>query len=606
MTQPSENESIFNRGALHILTGAIAGWGARDGGEALERGVRVGSALQNSYLREKQFNQNQQDSQRYNDLREKSMNLDMQYKQKRLDAMDQEESGNLFYKRLDAMNRMSQQQTAGYRKEYVTGASQPRPTDGVTYPVSEKQAELIDNMTKGSETLADLNSLMYSMHEAETSNSKSVKEEAGFMSKALGLKHGISVIDTPNGKIIKTRHGNFPFSYESADKIRKAYENDVNSSRGKLEDIYRTRNNATSASQKFLMKNLADLHLDPKQSLLIAQQYSSDIAQNPVMERSMDLANRLDRLISVKDPKFAQMEKTELVNLLDKAEVKYMKSSDDGQYMINAASLNDYINRFNGGQRVEVADDMGVLGAMIPVDANLVKDIFNRSGLNNLKDTYINEAKDISDRRVKAMTQATQASFGEYAMKEEFKAGLAIREKVATDEALTASKQRRIVEKNDWTGASPDEVMDSYNFNVTEREEFERELSSKMSQTYIKDNVSFIKKKYKEFTGKEFSGEKDAKGNEIPMELDTTVIKLIQDLPEFQKQFKEDSKSVDRLGKTILRRMATPERRKAARIIDANDKREYKQAGEYASELMKKNANSVQSIKKQLDSILED
>lgn len=603
MTQPTENDFTFNRAALHILGGAVAGFGARDGGEALERGVRVGTALQNSYLKEKQFYQNQQDSQRYNDLREKSMNLDMQYKQKRLDAMDQDTAGNDFLRRLDVLNKMTGGQSAGYRKDYISRATQPIATDGLTYPIDEKQAELIDSMTKGSETLADLNMLMYSMHEAENSDSVSVKKEAQFASKVLGMKHGISIVDTPNGKFIKTRHGSYPLAYESADKIRQAYENDVNSTRGKLEDIYRTRNTAASASQKHILKKISGMGLDVKQELQIAQQYSSEIVQNPVMARSMDIANSLDRLLSAKDPKFTQMEQAELASKFEKGNVIYSQDAQTGAFLVNPESLNEYINRFNGGEKVDVVDGMGVKGGMVPVDATLVQDLFNRSGLNNLSEKYTTESKSIAERRVREASDKMRSEFSMYQQQKIFDAELDVKKTVAKEEALTQAKRDRI-KGGDWTGASPDEVMDSNDFNATERENFERELSTKMSQTFIQDNVSFIKKKYKEFTGNDFSGGVDEKGKPVPMELDTTVIRLIQDLPEFQKQFKDDAKSIDRLSKTVLRRMVHPERRKASRVIDANDRLQYKEAQNIAWSESIQNSIKEKNKKSQLDSIL--
>ncbi len=588
MTQDTGMKEGFDwsSSALHILAGAAAGIGAKDGGEALQRGVYVGTALQNSRLKQRQFEQNSRDQEKFGKLKEEQMVLDNQYKQKRLDMMDAEKDSG-FLKRFQMLRSVTAPRAMSYRKSTFDRITQPVDTDGaMTYPLDEKDAEFVESVNKFAETEADTDALVYSLVQAEGGD-----KEAEFISKALGVKYGISTeVDSNGNKFFKTPYGAFPAEYASADKLKKRIREEKMAVEKKVTDLRRTRHLASSGAQKHMLNNMMESNLDSKQKVHIAEQYAKEISGNPIMARSQDFAHTAKSILEAKDPRMVQFELAELTTKLKKGNVSYHQNPKDGSYYVNGKEFNDYVNRYNSGDKVNVMPEGD---GMIKVDENLVKDIYDRSGLNNLSDSYMSQVDKMSESRQNQMKVALQSELGMYAQKERLESDIK-RESDIKSEEITDQRKAQKIQKGDWSKASPEEVIGAYQLNTTEVEVYNEELAIAMNKRFS-DNAGYmntLKKEYKEFTGNEYD----------PKNPDASALAVVKQLPIFDKVF--SSKQEESVGKSILRKLVRD--RKANRVKDVNDRMGAQFEALKSQRNLESNAKASQNKSNVLGSLLDD
>lgn len=584
--QKNPMDSSFWRTATHIVAGAAAGIGAKDGGQAMRNGVYVGTALQNSYLKEKEFEYNRNAREKYNAQREETMELDNKLKRARLDQYENNQKDDDFLGELKAINSLMGGRTMSYRQptfRRIT-ASQPTEKMGVDYPLDEKEAERIESINKYSETMANVDAFMLSTEHFLTKGGR----QSEIMSKTLGTKLDMKVVTLGDGsKAVKTPFGFFEATHENASKIKALYQEKKLAEEQKLVQMRRARHTAASGAQSYLLKHMNELNLDTKEKIHFAEKYSQEVAGKPHMARTMDFAHTANRLIKAKDKEFSQTEKAELVNKLKKSNVKFHQS-DKGEYYIDGKTFNDYVNRFNNGERIEVMSD-----SMQKVDENLISQMYGKAGIDNLAQNLLGEAKGYSDRRSEAQAQEMKAGLSIYAQKERIKAQASEEADLMKDQIKEQKTQRDIV-KGKWSKSSPEEIMETLEFNATEREEYSKQLSEEMSRRFSdkKGYMKTLKSEYQELTGSPLDLES----------IDNTAMSLIKQLPVFEKMF--SSKQEEFIGKMVLKRLTRD--RTPNRITNTNKKLDANFKALQSKRTLEKNIEANKKKASVLDSILDD
>jgi hypothetical protein len=446
----------FGRAAMHIMAGAAAGIGGRDGADALARGIQVGTALQGSYLRDEQFKRDSRRQQEGDELRRVGLRLDNQYKQKRLEnAFDDD---GKFLRNFQVLRNLTAGQTMKYKRESFERLTRRQPSDGtITYPIDENQAGAMQRISKGAETLSELDVLFFSLDQAESGN-----EQAKFISRALLTKSGMKVITADSGnRFIKTPFGTFPFEHDSAAKIKALYERDIFANEQKLQDIWQTRGKASSGAQKFMLNRIGGMDLDAKQSIQVAETYARDVASNPLQARSLNFAHTADRVLNQKDPGMLQYELPELLAEFKRGSVEFHQAKN-GDFYVDGKSFNRYINKFNSGDDVKILDE-----ANVKVDKNMIEDIMNRSGLNSKAEQYIQDAATISNMRSNSKAQAMEAEFAadfrkKISTQRAAAAGEGFKEEAAQNRIQRDIKQGRLAKHSFET------IVDNLTYPVTE------------------------------------------------------------------------------------------------------------------------------------------
>jgi hypothetical protein len=584
--QANPMDSSFWRTATHIVAGAAAGIGARDGGQAMRNGVYVGTALQNSYLKEKEFEYNRAAREKYDAQREESMELDNKLKKQRLELYENKQKDDDFLGELKAINSMMGSQVMRNRQESFRRitASHPGAQEGLFYPLDEKEAEKIESVTKYSETMANVDAYMLATEHYLTKGGK----QAELMHKALGAKLGLSIKTLDNGeKVVLTPFGTFPANYQNASKLKKMFHDKKLAEEQLLIQMRRTRHTAASGAQSYLLKHMSDLNLDSKDKLLIAQQYSKEIAGKPHMARTMDFAHTANRLIKSKDKEFSETEKAELVTKLKKANVNFHRSNK-GEYYIDGKSFNEYVNRFNNGEPIKVMSD-----SMQKVDENLVSQMYGRAGIDNLAQNLLKEAEGYSEKRTQDQASQLQSELSKYAQKKRIDAQADIEADLLKEQAVTQKRTKDIV-SGKWSKSSPEEIMETLKFNTTEREAYHKQLASEMSRRFSdkKGYMNTLKKEYQELTGSPLDLEN----------INSTAMATIKQLPVFEKMF--SSKQEDNIGKMILKRLTRD--RTQNRVTDVNRRLDANYKALESERILKKNAESKLKKASVLDSILDD
>ena len=584
--QSNPMDSSFWRTATHIVAGAAAGIGAKDGGEAMRNGVYVGTALQNSYLKEKQFEYNKTAKEKYDAQREESMELDNKLKRARLEQYENSQKDDDFLGELKAINSLLGGQTMSYRQPTFGRITTSQPTErmGLDYPLDEKEAERIESINKYSETMANVDAYMLSTEHYLSKGGK----QSEIMSKALGAKLDMKIVTLGDGsKAVKTPFGFFEATHENASKIKALYQEKKLAEEQKLIQMRRTRHTAASGAQSYLLKHMNELNLDTKEKIHFAEKYSQEVAGKPHMARTMDFAHTANRLIKAKDKEFSQTEKAELANKLKKANVKFHQS-DKGEYYIDGKSFNDYVNRFNNGERIEVMSD-----SMQKVDENLISQMYGRAGIDNLAQNLLTEAKGYSDRRTESQEAQLQSELGKFAQQARI-ASQAKAEAELMKEQVKGQKTQSDIIKGQWSKSSPEEIMNALQFNATEQEAYHKQLAEEMSRRFSdkKGYMKTLKSEYKELTGEELNLET----------IDATAMSLIKQLPVFEKMF--SAKQEDYIGKMILKRLTRD--RTPNRIIDVNERIGANFKALKSQKTLEENLKANKEKKSILDSLLED
>ncbi len=580
--------SNFWRGAMHIVAGGLAGVSGRDGNDAIFRGAQIGSSLQNSYIKDQQFQQGMRDRKKYNQYRDEQHELDTEYKRKRNDLMGARDADNEFMSDIKMMESLSSSRAMGYKGQSMSRLTARKPTDGsLTYPVNEKDAERIQSISKGHETLSEIDMLVYSMYESESGQSK----KASKFAKILGMKHGVSIETGESGnRFIKTKFGAFPLELESAKKIKALYEKDVTSQEAKLSDIWSTRQTAYSGAQKHILGKMDDLNLDSKDKIIRAEEYAKKIASNPVQSKTMDFVHTFDRLVRSKDKEFSALEKAEVVNKLKKSGIEF-HMSDKGEPYINAKQFDDAVNRLNPGERVEVIGGT----EMVKVDEKLVSLMYGKSGLDNLSKEFTDKAKSDSNKRDQAIAQRAQQEFDMDLQGKMNTQKASVFGKELDDNRKQARLEKDILKKR-WSKADPEQIMDTFQFKETEREDFEEQLATEMHRTFSSKSgyMKTFKSEYKELTGNEYK----------PGEANASDVSIVKNSPKLQKIFGSDTKTTDRISKRILSKLVRD--RKANLKKNANDRLDAEFKANKAEERRVQNQQAVEKKTSVLDSILSD
>jgi hypothetical protein len=433
-------DSGFNRAALHVIAGAGASIGSRDGVQALQRGAKIGSHLQNSYLKEKQFEENKRRQAESDVMRRERHDLDIQLGEARLGQAAKSD----FFSKLKATQALTQSRTSQYDRGFYNRVTKRQPTDGsLTYPIDEPMADRIKAHTRGSESRSNMDALFFSMDQAMNNPNPAAQKEAKFMSEIFLQKAGGTIIKGESGDFVRFDWSDkaYPVNHASAREIKKDLDIKLQSEEDKIVGLYQTRNTAISGSQIHILNRLdasgAGGSLNTTEKALYAEQYSKEIASNPLQSRTMELAHKMKRLITGADKKSAQFEMAELSATFEKAGIKWDQYMSNGKFVVNGKQMNDYFNKFNRGTRVNVAPDED----QVIVDEDLVKRMFETSGLNNLSDRYVDQAVSIAGKRDQAQAAQMEAKYGDQIRSGRISTQLAVEKQ----DALAGASDRRLM-----------------------------------------------------------------------------------------------------------------------------------------------------------------
>jgi len=405
-------DSGFNRSALHIIAGAAGAIGSKDGMEAMQRGVAIGSGLQKSYLREKEFENNRRRQDDEDVRRDERHDLDMQIGESRLEQAE----ASTFHRRLSTVQALTSKKTQQYRRNFYDRVTRRQPTDGtLTYPIDEPMADQIEQHTKSSETRSNMDALFFSMNAARDGSSPAAQKEAKFMSDVYLMKAGGTIIKGESGDFVKFDWTDkaYPVTMASAREIKKDLDIKLKAEEDKIVDLYKTRNLANSGAQIHILNRLNRAGGDNSviggtEKALFAEQYAKEIAQSPLQTRSMGMAHSMKRLLSGQDKESSQFERAELVKQFEKAGIKWDQYKTNGKFVINGKQMNDYFNKFNDGPRITVAPE----DEQVIVNDRLIKMMFDNSGLNNLSDKYVDKAVQFAGQKEQQIKAQMQAKFG--------------------------------------------------------------------------------------------------------------------------------------------------------------------------------------------------
>lgn len=457
--------SSFWRGAMHILGGAAAASTARNAGEAIYRGAQVGNALQNSYIKDQQFRYGLQRQSQMDQMKAQQHEMDLKLKQKRLDQYETDKADDSFMRKLQMIDSLTAPTAMQNKRATMSRLTARQPTDGsLTYPIDQPRAERIIESTQSPQKLAKLKGLIFAFTESRN-GSKAAQEYVDI----LGPELGISVEKTKDGtEYIKDKYlGTFPLDYESAHKIFERRKAMLESEESQLADMHRMRHLPAQGAMLHLDKRINELKLNienPDKSRFLSQ-YAQEISNNPVQSALLDLAHPMDRLVKGKDGEMSKMEMQELANKFKKAGIKHNYDAETNEHFIDGKAFNDAINRFNPNERFSLLPE----GQMVKVDDKLIATMFEDSGLNNLRDKYLSDMKQISDindqNNANFLQSKLQAKKRDLMMSEEAK--------VYGDELAADSKERiklRDIKAGKYSKYSFDEIAENVSFKVDDKE----------------------------------------------------------------------------------------------------------------------------------------
>lgn len=437
MATQDSGDFDFGKAALSVLSGAAAGAASSNIGTGFSAGL---ATVEQQRERERQRGIQDRQLQQRDVLaqqRIESGQLGIQEQRQRIQRRQEQEQLSGFQQELGMISKLSEQNRIRYQKEYSAKATRPIQTDGaITYGLDEDRTELIDSHTRASKTLSNVDSYIFSLERSLSSNNPAEKKAAERMSRLLGAELGYQYMPATDGRPeqIKTPHGNFPVEFASARKIKDLAEADVEANRKNYEHHNRTRSQTGYAAQRTMYRGMETMpDLSPNEAGRIAQGYQNAVQGNDFLDRNLTLAHGMDRILKGKDPNQSQMELVHLTNVLDKANVQY-RVDPNGEFLIDAGGFNKYVNRYNGlTQKVGVLEKTG----FVEVNEELVQKIYNRSGLNQLKDDWLGQASSMNARNNLAKREA--AGF-----KQEVATGEQIRKAQVGSQIEDAKRQRQI------------------------------------------------------------------------------------------------------------------------------------------------------------------
>jgi len=451
----------FGKAALSVLSGAAAGAGTSNIGLGFGAGL---ATVEQQRERERQRAiQDRQLQQRdvLTQQRIESGELGIQEQRARAQQRIDQQATSGFKEEFDAIMKLNEPNRMRYQKDNISKATRKLQTDGaLSYGMNEIQGELIDSRTRASDTMALTDAYLFSLHRSITSTNPAERAAADRMQRIIGLQLGNEYVPAQGNKpaMIKTDYGIFPAELASAQKIKDATHAEVESVRKNYEHHFRTRNLIGYAAEDTMYQGMANM-FDLKTGQLgkFAQGYLDEVQGNDFLGRNLTVAHGMDRILKGKDPDQTKYELAELSNILDKAGVKY-HPDPNGDFFIDAGGFNKFVNQYNTlDNKVSVLDKTG----MVKVDEDLVKKIYNRSGLNSARDRWIGRAQTLNDR----IGLAKREALG-------FKEQAATREQLrqAGVKSQIGSAQRRKAVQSLSADIPMVETVSEYSFNIPDND----------------------------------------------------------------------------------------------------------------------------------------
>ena len=404
MTQDTGQGIDWTRAFVGILGGAAAGISSAGNARAVMNGINTGMQIQQNFGDQDQRVIDNEQRERFNGLREQSLELDIQAKQKRLDTVDVSDTDRIIQNAYK-MNQITGAARSRFKREFYssTTARSAEVDAGMLYGLNEKEAKTIDDMSGYSQTKANLTGMFHLGKKYMTEGNPALKKRLLEGLTLMGMQDGIAIKKnekTGEMGLHHKDHGWYRFNDKDAMELWDKVEADTTAGAEYLKSIRQTRVSAASGSEWHALKMFTGnkgkeaLKLDMKTMGKMAGEFSKQIQNHPVMSRVMDLAHLADRRLKNKDPEHAGVEQKELLEKLKKGGVEF-----DGN-KAKASSLNDYFNAFNSKDPVNVVGSKDP-DAWVEVNEELIGKLFENSGLNQLSDSVYNKAKMVSDFYVK-------------------------------------------------------------------------------------------------------------------------------------------------------------------------------------------------------------
>jgi len=398
MATQDSGDFDFGKAALSILSGAAAGASTSNIGAGFGAGL---ASVEQRRERERQSviqNRQLQQQDTLTQQRIESGELKLEEQRQGFQRRQDQQAVSGFEQELQMMSKLGEQNRIRYQKEYSSKATRPIETDGsITYGLDEDRTGLIDSHTRASKTLANVDSYVVSLERFLTSNNPAEKKAAERMQRILGAELGYKYVPAQDGHLeqIKTPHGTFPVEFASAAKIKGFATRDVEANRKNYEHHNRTRSETGYAAQRTMYRAMEEMpDLSSNEAAGIAQGYQNAVQGNDYLSRNLKAGHTMDRLLKDKDPNQRKAEMISLSNIFDKGNVDYVPDPN-GDFLVDAESYNKWVTKYNrGDQKINVIDDTG----FVRVDEEFVNKVFNRSGLNSLKEKWVGQARSMNSR----------------------------------------------------------------------------------------------------------------------------------------------------------------------------------------------------------------